>query len=200
MNLHIKPPIASARPAEPTRRRWTADELEKLVASGIIHEEERVELIDGEILTMAAKGRRHEIVRNELMMNWARRLPLEIKLAEEPAFRLQAYNEPEPDILVFSSSQYVPDVRGDTALLVVEVSYTTLSFDLKIKAPLYATYGVQEYWVVDARTLTTTVHRAPGPTGYADVREYAQTELITPLAVPALAVRLADLGIEPPEA
>ena len=197
MNIHLKsPPQAARRPSEPARRRWTAGELEQLVRVGVIHEEERVELIDGEIITMAAKGNRHEIVRSELMLNWARRLPLDIKFATEPALRLVDHHEPEPDILVFPGNLYVPDVRGDTALLVVEVSDTSISYDLKIKAPVYAAFGVREYWVIDARSLVTTVHRQPGSDGYGDVKDYGPADPITPLAVPALALRLADLGVE----
>jgi Uma2 family endonuclease len=55
---------------------------------------------------------------------------------------------------------------------------------------------VREYWVIDARSLVTTVHRQPGPDGYADIRQYGPADLITPLAVPSLALRIADLGIE----
>jgi Uma2 family endonuclease len=197
MNIHLKsPPRVAHRPSEPTRRRWTADELEQMVRAGVIHEEERVELIDGEIITMAAKGNRHEIVRSELVVHWARRLPHEIKFAEKPAFRLADRQEPEPDIILFPSNFYVPDVRGDTVLLVVEVSDTSISYDLRIKAPLYSAFNVREYWVVDARTLVTTVHRQPAPDGYSDVREYRPADLITPIAVPPLALRLADLGVE----
>lgn len=197
MNIHLKsPPQAARRPSEPARRRWTAGELEQLVRVGVIHEEERVELIDGEIITMAAKGNRHEIVRSKLSFRWSRQCPDGIMLAQEPAFRLIDHHEPEPDILVFPNSFNVPDVRGDTALLVVEVSDTSISYDLKIKAPVYAAFGVREYWVIDARSLVTTVHRQPGSDGYGDVKDYGPAELITPLAVPALALRLTDLGVE----
>jgi Uma2 family endonuclease len=197
MNVHLTSrPVATGRPDEPARRRFTADDVEQMVRAGVIHEEERVELIDGEIITMAAKGNRHEIVRSELIVHWARRLPDDIKFASEPAFRLSDHHQPEPDILLFPSSLYVPDVRGETALLVVEVSDTSISYDLKIKAPIYAAYGVREYWVIDARTLVTTAHRLPGADGYADVINYGPADLIMPLAVPALALRLADLGVD----
>ena len=164
--------------------------------AGIIGPEERVELIDGEILTMAAKGNRHEIVRSQLMNYWARRLPADLSFAEEPALKLEPNNEPEPDIIIFPDALQVPDVRGDTALLIVEIAATSLSYDLKVKAPLYARFGVRDYWVVDANSHETHVHRDPRPEGYASLTTHARTALLTPLLVPALAMRLADLRLD----
>jgi Uma2 family endonuclease len=199
MNEHVGPKtfqIATPRPQEPERRRFTIDELEAMDRAGIIGPEERVELIDGEIITMAAKGNRHEIVRTALINFWARRLPTDIAFAEEPAFKLAPHNTPEPDIILFPDDVKVYDVRGPTSLLVVEVSDSSLSKDLKIKGPLYARFGVREYWVVDTTTHETHIHRDPRPDGYATVTAHSRTELLTPLLIPALAVRLADLRLD----
>ena len=198
MNEHLRPHmfrIAPSRPPEPERRRFTADELEAMDRAGIIGPEERVELIDGEIITMAAKGNRHEIVRTRLFNFWARRLPLDLAIGVEPAFKLEFNNEPEPDIIIFPDALQVPEVRGDTVLLVVEVSDSNLSYDLKIKGPLYARFGVRDYWVIDADTHDTHVHRDPKPEGYASVVKVARIDQVTPLFVPALAVRLTDLRL-----
>ena len=199
MNEHVGPKsfrIATPRPQEPKRRRFTGAELEAMDRAGIIGPEERVELIDGEIIAKAAKGARHEDVRTQLMNYWARRLPANLSFAEEPAFKLEPHNEPEPDIIIFPEALRVSAVRGRTVLLVVEVSDSSLSYDLKIKAPKYGAFGVREYWVIDTAKLETHVHRDPGPDGYASVTVAARTDLLTPLLMPLLAVRLSELRLE----
>ena len=203
MNEHVgpksfqlsRPPRPAPRAATAERRRFTIDDVEAMDRAGILDPEERVELIDGEIITMAAKGARHEIVRTRLSQFWSKRAADDVFIASEPAFKLAADNTPEPDIIVFPDALQVPDVRGDTVLLAVEISDSSLSRDLKIKGPLYARFGVREYWVIDAETHETHVHREPGPEGYASTIVLPKSALLTPLLVPALAVRLADLRL-----
>ena len=198
MNEHVAPKgfqPSQSRPLQCERRRFTADELQAMGLAGVIGPEERVELIDGEIIAMAAKGARHEDLRNELSVFWARRLPPELRFAEEPAFRLDAHTEPEPDIIIFPDRLRTSEVRGDTVLLVVEVSDSSLSYDLMVKAPKYARFGVRDYWVVDATTYETHVHRGPGPDGYGDVTVFSMNDVLTPLLVPELTVRLGDLRL-----
>ena len=185
------------RPAVPVRRRFTADEVLAMEEAGILDPEENVELIDGEIITMAAKTPRHEDMRTELCEFVANRQPRDFKVAQEPAFRLSDHWEPEPDILLFPRQLRVHEVRGPTALLVVEVAVSSLSIDLKIKAPMYAAHGVHEYWVVDAMRVITHVHRDPGPDGYGSVRQFSAAERLEPHLLPTLGLNLADLGLEP---
>ena len=197
MNLATRPFPADFTPSGGiARRRWTADELEQMLRAGILSEDDRLELIDGEVVTMSPKGARHEVLRNELILNWARRLPSDIKFAEEPPLRLSPHDEPEPDIILFPANLWVDQTDGGTVLLVVEIADSSLSYNLMVKAPKYAAFGVREYWVIDTKTLTTTVHRAPYNDTYRDVREVLRAELLTPLNAPALAVRLADLRLE----
>lgn len=167
-----------------------------MVRAGILREGERVELLAGEIIALPPKGARHEIMRNELVLNWARRLPSEIKFAEEAPLHLSPHNAPEPDIILFPSTLRVPDVTGATVLLVVEIADSSLSYDLKIKGPIYAAFGVREYWVIDPVKVRTTVHRDPRQDGYQSILEVAGGDLLTPAAVPTLAVRLTDLDID----
>ncbi len=165
--------------------------------AGILGPDENVELLDGEIVTMAPKSNRHEDMRTELCEFFVEHRSKDVKIAQEPAFRLSDYQEPEPDIILFPRPLRVFQVRGDSVLLVVEVAVSSLSSDLKIKAPIYAAHGVREYWVVDARRLVTYVHREPGPEGYVSIREVPADERIEPLLVPSVALSLAELGFEP---
>jgi Uma2 family endonuclease len=81
-------------------------------------------------------------------------------------------------------------------LLAIEVSHSSFKFDTTTKAGLYARLGVRDYWVVDAETLATRVHRQPSSDGYASVIEVPPGEVLTPLLAPSLAVKLADLAID----
>ena len=81
--------------------------------------------------------------------------------------------------------------------LIVEISDSSLDYDLGRKAAHYASLGLADYWVVDAKRLVTRIHRAPAGDTYASVTEHASGEMLTPLALPVLAVRLTDLGLMP---
>ena len=85
------------------------------------------------------------------------------------------------------------DVRAPDVRLAIEVSDTSLTRDLRIKAELYARFGVVDYWVVDVRAERVLVHREPGPAGYGDVRVASREEAVKALRIPGLALRLADL-------
>ncbi len=197
MNVVARPLLAHDElPEGVGRRPWTADELLAMVHAGILREDDRIELIGGEVVTMSPKGTRHEVLRNELILYWADRRPKGVKFAEEAPLRLSPHDEPVPDIILFPASMYVSKVNGDNVLLVVEVADSSRSYDLEIKGPLYAAFGVREYWVIDTKTLVTGVHRDPSPDGYRTISDVAPAELLTPQAAPALAVRLADIALD----
>ncbi len=80
------------------RRRFTVAELEQMTAAGILHEDERIELIGGEIVPMAAKGNHHEILKTALTIYWARRLPADFLFTTETTFRLSTDTYLEPDL------------------------------------------------------------------------------------------------------
>lgn len=84
-------------------------------------------------------------------------------------------------------------VRGPDVLLAVEVATATLRKDLKLKAALYARYGVRELWVIDTKKLVTTVHRAPIEGAWRSVELLPPDAALTHPSAPGLAIRLADL-------
>ena len=132
-----------------------------MAAAGYFHEYDRFELLGGEIVPMSPKGRRHEIIRAKLAYRFTRSASEAQFVVSEPQFNLSDDTYVVPDILVHPAEILTPDVRGSDALLVVEVADTSLAYDLRTKAPLYASYGVREYWVINAATLMTAVHRQP---------------------------------------
>src|SRR5215475_5928921 len=172
------------------RWRWTVAEIERMTAAGYFHEYDRFELLGGEIVPMSPKGRRHELIRLKLGYRFTRLASEDIFVAPEPQFNLGPDTFLIPDLLVHPNAIAIPDVRGSEALLVVEVAETSLAYDLKTKAMLYAQHGVPEYWVINASTLVTTAHTKPSGNAYASAPEVAPATLLVPTVVPGLAISL----------
>jgi Uma2 family endonuclease len=175
------------------RWRWTVAEIERMAAAGYFRQDDRIELVGGEIVPMSPKGLRHERIRGKLAFRMTKLAPEHVFVVSEPQFNLAADTYTEPDLLVHPSAIETSDVRGADALLVVEVADTSLAYDRKIKAPLYASHGVREYWVINAADLMTEVHRQPSGNTYASVRELGPQTMIVPFLAQALAVCLNDL-------
>jgi Uma2 family endonuclease len=169
-------------------------EIEAMVARGVILDDERLELIGGEVVPMSPKGARHETVKKALQQHW---VPLvvgsPVDLLTATTLYVSKDEFYEPDFLFWPRIVAVKDITAATAHLIVEVADSSLGYDLGIKAQTYARLGLPEYWVVDARTLVTSIHRQ---SGYAAPYMASADELIAPLAAPQLAVRLADLGLD----
>lgn len=177
------------------RRRFTVAEIEQMTALGIFDEDERIELIGGEIVPMAAKGNQHEMLKTALMLFWARRLPHDLLFATETTFRLAADTYLEPDFVFFPKAAGIPGLAAANAVLVVEIADSSLGYDLGRKAGLWAGFGIPELWVFDAIRLATHVHRDPTPDGYRAVAEQPTERRLVPAAVPALAVTLGELEL-----
>ena len=177
------------------RRAFTVEDAFRMVETGILLQDERVELIEGEFVPMNAKNRTHQRVQDDLTMAMARMLPVGLRIGVEPTLQLSETTFLSPDLVVyrqFRGERLTPD----DILLAVEVAVSSLSFDLGRKAELMAHYGVVEYWVVDAQRLDITIHREPRADGYGSIRRLSKGDAITP-AHPDLAgvtFRLADLG------
>jgi Uma2 family endonuclease len=175
---------------------WTVAEVEKLAAAGFFHQDERMELLGGEIVPMSPEGRRQQTLRIELLDRFYRQAPLELIVAAEAQFNLSEETYVVPDILVHPRAIKTYDLRGPDALLVVEVAETSLDYDLRTKVPLYATHGVREYWVINAVTLMTRVHRQPSGNAYAFTEELAGNAQLVPSLAPALALSLSTLDLD----
>ena len=144
---------------------------------------------------MSPKGVRHEAIRNELAFHLSRQCPATLRVASEAPLTLAADEFVEPDVFVHPRSVRLAEVRGDTVLLVVEIADSSLAYDLDTKAGIYAACGVREYWVVNARTLETRVHRQPSSAGYGSIENVSAEARLTPRLAPELAVSFGDLDL-----
>ena len=154
------------------RRAFTVKDVERMVEIGVIGQDERLEIVEGEILVMAAKGNRHEVLKMHLTLHFAKARPADVLLIQEPGWKLDDLTYLEPDYLFFPARIPFEAAKGGEALLIVEIADTSLGYDLGIKAALYAGRGVREYWGIDAAKRETHVHRGPGHGGYGSMRVY----------------------------
>ena len=115
----------------------------------------------------------------------------------ETTLRAGPHDFRKPDFVFWPNNVTVSQLRPEHVLFLVEVSDSSLAYDRDRKADYYASLGIPDYWVVDARRLVTRIHRQPQENGYAQATDHPPTERLAPLHIPALAVVLADLGLLP---
>ena len=207
MNLHVRPDASGSQPATTQaaeglpRRKWTLAEIELLseqgVFGGVDRERERFELIGGEIVPMSAKGAFHEDVKIALNIYWARALPFGLNMAQETTLRHLPDDVREPDFVFWPSNVPLRDLKPSDVQLLVEISDSSLGYDLGPKAAYYAGLGLPDYWVIDAKRLVTHVHRQPAGNAYASITRFTHTERLVPSVLPFLAACLAELGLVP---
>ena len=177
------------------RRYFTFAELEQMQAAGILDEDERIELIGGEIVPMSPKGNHHEVLKSALNIYWVRKLPNDLLFTTETTFRMSEDTYFEPDFVFYPKQGGWKGLAATTAKLVVEIADSSLAYDMGRKAGLYAAFGIAELWVIHAVSLQTSIHRAPAPAGYDTIIDLPSSETLVPQLAAALAVRLADLEL-----
>jgi Uma2 family endonuclease len=178
------------------RRRFTVAEVEAMVAAGVMEEDERVELIGGELVPMSPKGNAHEVVKGALLDRWYRIRPNDCRLIPETTFRLSADTYLEPNVVVYPGASGLKGLSGASVLLVVEIADSSIRYDMGRKAALYASFGVRELWVVDAVKLTARVFRTPSDQGYGETRDFGASDRLVPAVAPdAFALRLDELEL-----
>lgn len=175
--------------------RWTLAEFERLTELGILAEDDRVELIGGELVPISPKGNRHENLK-ALLSDWMyRRLPEVLLLTGEFGWCPDEDTYIEPDILIYRRVPEPSRVPASEVLLAIEIAVSSLAYDTGRKAQAYAALRVPEYWVINAVTLTTRIHREPSADRYERVVEQPGNEMLVPHLVPSLSVTLADLKL-----
>jgi Uma2 family endonuclease len=176
-------------------RSLTSADYYQMMESGIIREGERVELILGQIFTMAAKGTRHTVATTRLITE----LPLLIQRraivrCQEP-ITLPNNSEPEPDIVIVRSrsDDYVNSHPAPAdIILVIEVADSSIKFDRETKAPLYAAAGISEYWIVNLIDNRLEIYRQPEGSIYASIEIITPPRSIALPQFPDITVQIGD--------
>ncbi|AEN73521.1 protein of unknown function DUF820 [Rhodothermus marinus SG0.5JP17-172] len=182
--------------AEPvTRYRFTVEEFHRMGEAGIFGEDDRLELIEGELVRMSPVGSRHAACVARLMRLFVPLQERAIVWVQNP-LRLGEQTEVYPDVslLRWRVDYYASGHPGPEAvLLVVEVSETSLAYDREVKVPLYARAGVPEVWVVDVEGRVLWVHRMPEGEAYREVWRLEAGEEVAPETFPEHRLRVQDI-------
>lgn len=185
--------------AEPqiTRHRLSVEDYHRMAAAGILHEDDRVELIEGEIIDMAPASSWHAGT-----VAWLTRLLHDavgqsaIVSVQNPV-RLDRYSEPQPDLALLRPREdyYTRSHPGPgDVLLIVEVAQSSLAYDLKLKVPLYARHGIPEVWVWDVDTGTVHVCRNPEGGVYREIEPHTGACSLSPLLLPGISITVQPIA------
>jgi Uma2 family endonuclease len=183
-----------------TPRRWTYEDWERMVSAGILDEDERLELVDGDLVCMSPVGDRHIYtvdLLTEFLGNQARGRAI---LRVQSPLKFNAGEGPIPDLVLLRmhEDRYRTRRAGPwDALLVVEVSDSSLARDLA-KAEQYAQAAIPEYWIVNVNRPAVLVHQAPIGGEYTDVREYRHGQAFSSPALGGREVRVEEV-LGPPD-
>lgn len=180
---------------------WTADAFNKAADAGVFGNDTRLELIQGRIYEIVGQGARHSTFASEIAEMLREAAQKQFAVREVKPFRIAFDGEPIPDIMLLNGRQsdYNDQLPGpgDVRLL-VEVSNTTVAYDLGGKAVLYAQASIKEYWVVLVAENAVVVHRDPTPEGYRSVNTLSSSGMLSPLALPNISWTITKwLGADP---
>ncbi len=178
------------------RHRYTVDDYERMGAAGILGEDDRVELVEGEIIDMPPIGSPHGGSVNRI----AQKLTLAVGdgavVAVQNPVRLDDFSEPQPDIALLKPREdfYAGRHPGpEDVLMLLEVAETSVRYDRDKKLPLYARAGIPEVWLVDLPGKALYICRSPGREGFAEIAKASDLSALSPLLMPDCLLDLRGL-------
>lgn len=177
-------------------RLFTVKEYHRMAEAGILHPDERVELLAGQILKMAAKGTAHSAATTRTEKLLENRLGEQVLVRVQEPVRLNDFSEPEPDIAVLIPEPLYYEDHHPTpseVYLIIEVADTSLDRDLNFKARIYAQSGIADYWVLDVNDRQLYVFRLPGQNGYQNEVILSDDRTISPLAFPDCIITVREM-------
>ncbi len=166
-----------------------------MVELGILAADERVELIDGQLFKMAAKGTAHSAAVPRIDRILSQRLAGQVLLRFQDPVQLNDLSEPEPDVAVVKPHPRDYEDHHPTPadiFWLIEVADTTLKRDRELKVPTYGRSHIAEYWILDVQERRLFVFREPSATGYRQEQVLLMQETIAPLAFPDCAMRISE--------
>ena len=196
MTTPTKAPKQSAPAATWQTRKFTVDEYYRMAEVGILRPDERVELIDGEVIVMAPIGSLHNSGSDRFAYYFGQRNRGRFIIRSQGSVRISAGSEPQPDValLRFRDDFYAHVQPGpDDILLVIEISNTSLAYDRNVKVNLYAQANMPETWIANLSDDCIETFTGPGPDGYATHTIYRRGDCIAPSTLPEVEFAVEDL-------
>lgn len=182
--------------AAPIRHKLSVSDYYRMGEAGILHEDDRTELIEGELIDMAPIGCYHAGIVGRLTRMFIENTGcFAIVWAQNPV-HLDNFSEPQPDLMLLKPrpddyTESLPE-PGDV-LVLIEVADSSIHYDRKTKLPLYARHGIPEVWLVDLNTRQVERYSQPSETGYGHQETFDSQQTLTPLQIPKVTVDLAQL-------
>jgi Uma2 family endonuclease len=178
----------------PRPRLWSRAEYERLVAAGVFGPDDRVELLEGEIIETSPEKSRHAATVDLALDALRRAFGSTHTIRVQHPLAAGDGSEPQPDLAVVpGSARDHVDRHPAFASLVVEVSDTSLAYARGRKARVYAQAGIADYWIVNLVEVVLEVHRDPGADGYRTIVKLRAGETVSPLAAASSTVAVSDL-------
>ena len=191
----VAPPAPESQAEEDAPRLFTVDEFHRMCERGVFGDDERVELLDGVVVAMTTQGPAHAHPIRRLTKWLVLQLGDAFSLLPQLPITLGQRSEPVPDLAIVRAEEGSAQAHPSGALLVIEVSHTTLSKDRGAKLALDARFSVPEYWIVNVKNATVEVHRDPDPEGgrYRTLLTLGKEATLSAQSVPGVTISLADL-------
>ena len=181
------------------RHRITVDDYYRMAEVGILSPEARVELIEGEIIDMPKMGPDHASLVAQLTRLVMKAVGEQAHVLPQLPVRLSDLSEPVPDLaLVKPQADFYRKhhPRPVDTFLIIEISDSSLRYDLQVKAPLYARHGIPEYWIVDVQGRQIRFFRSPQSGQYTDVVSTDAPGVVSPVVLPDVTIDLAPVLAE----
>lgn len=186
-------PMLPSDDLQPERvRPLSRREYDQLVALGVF-EDERIELLRGQLVTMSPQGDVHAGLTAWLAQQLTLRTSGAYDVRSHSPFAADDYSEPEPDVVVACRREKYAHPEPPQVLLLIEVSDSSLRKDRKIKLEIYAEAGVPEYWIFDVRAQAIDVHTQPIDGRYTSVVRMKDTGVLRPMALPGVSIDVAEI-------
>lgn len=184
---------------EITKRRFDVDDYHRMAQAGILSEDDRVELIDGEIVAMTPIGPRHNASVDRANRALVTTVGNEAIVRVQGSVRLDRFHEPQPDFVLLRprADFYASRLPGPSdILLIIEIAESSLDYDREVKSRVYAQAGVREYWLVDLGDRLVSCYTQPRGGTYQEIRQHGSGQAVAPEALPQCALPIDALLAE----
>ena len=195
--VHAAKPQASAADA-PRKRLFTRQEYHAMAEAGIFAPNERVELLQGEIIAMSPIGNRHAacVLWTTEALYESGRLSGRARVQTQNPIGVETDSEPQPDLMLLArrdDGYAFAHPRPQDVLLLIEIADSSLQYDREVKLPYYASLEIPETWIVNLQDDRVEAHAEPSPGGYRATRIYERGDSISPAAFPDVEIAVNDI-------
>ena len=178
------------------RKKFTITEFEQMAETGIIKDEDRIELIEGELIEMGKIGKRHAACVDRLNDLFRDKFGKRVLVRSQNPIQLSDYSQPQPDLAILTrKSDYYETAHPtpDDIFLLVEVADTTIKFDQEIKIPLYAKHNILEVWLVNLNQEIVEVYYQSNINSYTTKKIFTKKQIISPISFPEIKINVSEI-------